>query len=353
MTAGSARWATLAEAWDALADRTGAAPFDRPGWVHAWWRSFGRGRLRVLTVADGGDLKAVIPTRIAADAHIATPTNWHTPVFGAVALDDEAAKRLMGRLVASRPYRADLSFLDAAGPTAAAAAAAAGEAGFRVLSRTLLRSPFVELSSGWVAFLDALPGKVRREVRRRLRRLRERGEVTFDVEHDLRTTSLDEGLAVEAAGWKGRLGSAIASSPATDRFYREVARWAASRGWLRLCFLRAEGRPIAFDLALEADGRHYLLKTGFDPAFATYAPGILLRYEMIRRAFDQGLASYEFLGTNDLWKETWATGRHDRILLQLFAPSPAGSAAWAVYRFGRPAAATMLRVARGRVGGGS
>jgi CelD/BcsL family acetyltransferase involved in cellulose biosynthesis len=26
------------EAWDALADRAGAAPFLRPGWIAAWWR---------------------------------------------------------------------------------------------------------------------------------------------------------------------------------------------------------------------------------------------------------------------------------------------------------------------------
>ena len=34
-------------------------------------------------------------------------------------------------------------------------------------------------------------------------------------------------------------------------FYRRVAAWAAERDWLRLAFLRLDGRPLAFDLALE------------------------------------------------------------------------------------------------------
>ena len=40
----------LAEEWDGLADRVGAAPWTRPGWVAAWWRAFGSGRLQIVEV---------------------------------------------------------------------------------------------------------------------------------------------------------------------------------------------------------------------------------------------------------------------------------------------------------------
>ena len=80
---------------------------------------------------------------------------------------------------------------------------------------------------------------------------------------------------MEGSGWKTR--TAIASRPDTRRFYRDVARWAAGRGWLRLGFLRLDGRALAFDFCLEHAGTHYLLKTGFDPAFRAYGPGMLMR----------------------------------------------------------------------------
>ena len=93
--------------------------------------------------------------------------------------------------------------------------------------------------------------------------------------------------------------SFISSNAATRRFYTDVARWAADRGWLRLAFLRVDGTPLAFDFALEADGVHYLLKTGFVEAARALAPGVVLRFWMVRRAFQLGLTRYELLGTVD------------------------------------------------------
>ncbi|HKP88939.1 MAG TPA: GNAT family N-acetyltransferase, partial [Thermoleophilaceae bacterium] len=40
---------------------------------------------------------------------------------------------------------------------------------------------------------------------------------------------------------------------------------AAEQGWLRLAFLRLDGRAIAFDMCLEHGGAFYVLKGGFDP----------------------------------------------------------------------------------------
>jgi CelD/BcsL family acetyltransferase involved in cellulose biosynthesis len=54
--AGLAEIERHSERWDALADRAGAAPFLRPGWIAAWWRAFGRGRLEILTAGSGGRL---------------------------------------------------------------------------------------------------------------------------------------------------------------------------------------------------------------------------------------------------------------------------------------------------------
>ena len=157
---------------------------------------------------------------------------------------------------------------------------------------------------------------------------------------------LEEGFAVEAAGWKGARASAMVSRPETAEFYRRVAAWAADRGWLRLAFLRLDGQAFAFDFAVEEGDVHYLLKTGFDPAFGRFAPGMILRYEMLARAFSNGLRSYEFLGADEPWKLEWTQTTRPRGLFQAFAPSLRGQLEWAAFAWGRPAAKRVLALVR-------
>jgi CelD/BcsL family acetyltransferase involved in cellulose biosynthesis len=154
---------------------------------------------------------------------------------------------------------------------------------------------------------------------------------------------LEDGVRVEAAGWKGQRGSAIASQSATLCFYRELAHWAADRGVLRLALLRVGGRAIAFDFALEDAGVHALLKTGFDPAYGKWAPGMLLRQEMLRRAFAVGLRRYDFLGADEPWKLEWTSATRERSLVQVFARSMSGRVTWNAYARGRPLAKRVLQ----------
>ena len=174
------------------------------------------------------------------------------------------------------------------------------------------------MDGSWEGYERSLDGSVRRDLRRCRRRLEELGRVTLDVEYD--TAHLDEALALESLGWKRTAGTAIISAPQTARFYTEVARWAAATGRLRLIFLRVDGRPVAFHLAIEDDRTYFPLKGGFDPALSAQSPGRLLIHATLERAFAVGLRRYEFLGGSDAYKLRWATEAYDRVLFQAFAP---------------------------------
>jgi hypothetical protein len=123
---------------------------------------------------------------------------------------------------------------------------------------------------------------------------------------------------VEGSGGKGAEGTSINSSPAKRRFYTEVARWAAERGWLRLYFLRLNGRTLAFDYCLEYDGIHYGLATGYDPAYGKFSPGMILRQLMIARAFSEGISICDF-GMFEAWKREWADAYYELRALHMFA----------------------------------
>jgi CelD/BcsL family acetyltransferase involved in cellulose biosynthesis len=348
LEASSAELGAVIPEWEDLAERTGAAPFLRAGWVTAWWSAFGAGKLEVRVVrwrADGR-LAALLPVWLAHGT-LASPTNWHTPEFGLLAESEVAAHTLLGALLAERRRRVALAFLGPE-PAASFAQEAAGR-GYRVLRRTLQRSPWLPIDGDWPTYERGLSKKLRADLERKRKRLAARGRVSLEVSAGERLDErLEQGLAVEASGWKGARGTAIRSRPASRRFYGEIARWAAERGWLRLAFLRLDGRAVAFDFCLEHGGIHYLLKTGFDPAWREADPGKLLRHAMIARAFREGLRAYELLGTDEPWKLRWTRSTRPRELVQAFAPSPMGRLDWTLHALARPLVKRVRDLVRGR-----
>jgi CelD/BcsL family acetyltransferase involved in cellulose biosynthesis len=327
----------LREEWDSLADRTDAPPFLRPAWIEPWHRSFGRGELRILAVRREDRLTGVLPLQ-AARGTLASPTDWQTPLFGPVVEDGEAAAELARALLDGTRRRADLWFLspDAAGLRECESAA--GDAGFKAIVRTIARSPFVPVEGPFEEYMGGLDRKFRKEIGRLWRRLEDRGDASVSYEDGSERLDdlLADGFRLEGSGWKAEAGTAILSDPDVERFYREVAAWAAARGWLRLAFLRLDGRAIAFDMCLEQGGAFYVLKGGFDVEQRRLGPGTLLTHHGIERAFELGLSSYELLGQADDYKLSWTSRTRERVRFQAFPRSPAGGAEYLAWRYGRP-----------------
>jgi CelD/BcsL family acetyltransferase involved in cellulose biosynthesis len=338
--------ASLRCEWEELAERLQAPPFLHAGWIEAWWQAFGSGRLEIVTQrrAADGRLAALVPVVRARGAR-SSPTNWHTSEFGLLAESGAAARTLCAALFAEGARRVSLAFLPPEQAELARAEALAQ--GQRVLQRTLQRSPYVPIDASWESYQGGLGKGFRDDLARMRRRLAERGEVTLEVSCSPGDELLAQGFEVEASGWKGARGTAIRSRPADRLFYTEVARWAAARGWLRLAFLRLDGRALAFDFCLERAGVHYLLKTGYDPAYRELGPGRILREAMLARAFRVGLRSYELMGAAEPWKLRWTSATRARELVQVFRPSPLGLLDWSLYRHGRPLARGLRALWRG------
>jgi CelD/BcsL family acetyltransferase involved in cellulose biosynthesis len=334
--------------WDALVRRVGASPFCSPGWFSAWWEAFGRGRLETFTLRRDGELLAVLPLAERHGMRRAL-SNWHTPQLEIPAVDSAGRRALLRRVLKGTHASLQLAMLTAGTTDAHDFASVAAEEGMRVLPRRIERSPYVTLNGTYEDYLRTLTQRRRSELRRRRRRLEERGTLTFHVETGAERLDamLAEGFAVEGSGWKTEQGTAILSRPETTAFYRLVAGWAAPRGSLRLAFLRLDGRAIAFHFTIEEGGSAYQLKGGYDREFRELAPGQLLVQEMISWAFTRGLRTYEFLGADEAFKLDWTASLRDRIALHAFPRSPAGVLAWSAQSYGRPMAKRARDLLRG------
>jgi hypothetical protein len=135
------------------------------------------------------------------------------------------------------------------------------------------------------AYLESAMSKGwRKELRRRERRLQERGAVTavsMQPGEDARRWIADF-LRLEASGWKGRQGSALACTEANRGFAEQTLTEAARRGRLQMVGIDFEGKPIARCCNLLAGKASYGYRVAYDEAFAYYSPGLMAEVEAIR-----------------------------------------------------------------------
>ena len=312
--------------WERLARQLNASPFLWPRWMEAWWHAFGAGQLQILTVYQNGRLAGVLPLRRLGGV-LSSTANSHTPLFGFLAANEMAAEKLAQAPFSENARRIELSFLLANDAGLSLIQAAADAQRYRVFTQSIRGLPYVAIDGmSWEEYEKGLRKSHRGDVRRQRRRLEEEGDLRLDVRDGTQGLEglLEEGFGVEGSGWKDAEGTSIKAHPATRRFYTEVAGWAAEHGWLRLAFLRLDGRAIAFDYCLELDRTHYLLKTGYDPAYERFSPGKVLRYLMLARAFSEGLAAYELLGRLESWKQNWTNAYRELQSLHMFAPTALG-----------------------------
>jgi CelD/BcsL family acetyltransferase involved in cellulose biosynthesis len=154
----------------------------------------------------------------------------------------------------------------------------------------------------------AMGGKKRKELRRQERRLGEQGAVTFDeLAPDANGAALDawidDYLAIEQRGWKGRGGTALKDEPAGLAAFRAFAHGAHAQGrWMTLA-LRLDGRAIAMKCNVRCGDGGVAYKIAYDEEFAKFSPGVLLEVENIRRLHETGIQ----------WMDSGASANHPMI----------------------------------------
>src|SRR5262247_1952656 len=156
---------------------------------------------------------------------------------------------------------------------------------FDIYTRALFQ-PTVDADTYLCAALSA---KHRKMIRRLERGLSEIGRLEYDAltPNDDAAVWIEEFLQLEASGWKGREGSALASNEPERSYFKSIATEAFRRGRLVMMALRLDGRPIAYKCNFLAGRGSFTFKIAFDENYARYSPGMLLEIENIRRLHAQ------------------------------------------------------------------
>jgi CelD/BcsL family acetyltransferase involved in cellulose biosynthesis len=292
------------------------AVFMSQAWLGTWWECFGSGKhLHVIVVYAGGELVGAAPMMITTSRpygfkvrRLESIYNFHTPRFDFLIADrhEEVYRAIWNEIRRSEEHwdMAVLCQIPASSPTISIVEGFASEAGWLSGRWSPPPSPYIELSCSFDEFFNRIKGKERYNLRKRQSRLSEMGRLQLEViteSVEVREV-IQDGLRIEAAAWKGRNGTAINSDPQVEEFYTRFAERAADMGWLRLCFLRVGDKRIAFDYAIEQNGKLYGVKIGYDPEYHTCSPGHVLLLLLLQEACNRECTEYDFLGVDDEWK---------------------------------------------------
>ena len=139
------------------------------------------------------------------------------------------------------------------------------------------------------SYLDASVGRKRRkEFGRQRRRLGDNGTVTSSSTGDPSAIAraLDDFLALEAGGWKGRAGTAARSNPDIVKFMAMAVAALAGEGKAQIGRLCIDARPIAAMITLQSGASAWGWKIAYDEGFARFSPGVQLLLDVTQTVLD-------------------------------------------------------------------
>src|SRR5262249_32549434 len=148
-------------------------------------------------------------------------------------------------------------------------------------------------------------------------------------------------LSLEAAGWKGREGSAMKCRPAEEAFFREMVKGAFAAGQLMMLGVFLGGRAIALKSNLVSPpSRSFSFKIAYDESRFTASPGLLLEIANIEQLHQttprparwmDSCAEADHFMINRLWTERRAI--QSLLLATGRAPGDLVTALWPLTRW--------------------
>ncbi len=152
----------------------------------------------------------------------------------------------------------------------------------------------MDLPSVFEAYLESLNTKQRHEVKRKLRRLTEEGNIEYhfvDKEPEL-SKALETFFKMFV---DSRQDKAAFLTDKMKQYFRDIVKAMADNGLLRLGVLELDKKPVAEILCFEYNNCLYLYNSGYDPQYVGLSAGVLSKVLAIKDSIDKGIKKFDFL----------------------------------------------------------
>lgn len=342
--------AALEKLWCDLASENGG-PIEQHEWAVACAEFTNAAEVETVGVMRGSELSAVVPLAIKRLAgvkrRVMLGVDEYFEPMNFLAADAESLDRLIQELAADpRPLLLPRLPTEPDGFTLLKSAF---EDRSIIIERPGPSSPFIPLDATWREPERHLSAGRRSDFRRMRRHLENLGHADTEIviaDPERIDAVLNEAFQVEARSWKGIAGTALLHDKKRQAHFRKYLRAKARVGKCHIGFLRVNGQAIAMEIAVEEMASLWILKIGYDAAFAHCSPGQLLLRDMIAHAAKIDLKSFEFLGTCEPWIDIWTSHRRNFRSVRIYPYSVPGVLGFTADAFARSAQVVRQTVKR-------
>jgi CelD/BcsL family acetyltransferase involved in cellulose biosynthesis len=328
--------------WRDLCGESGAdSPFLTPDWFGCCIAGYGNARkLRIVSIEDSGRLEGIAPLWYSDCRMRGIPLrqlgfiDCPDSPFVDMVVRDERRQDVLDLMLKHIRGKKDWDLLSlerwpSNSPNLLALQEIAKRRGLRCRSLSNSSTPYIETGGEWDAFLKSRSVKFRKTHRNIINRI---GKVeNIDLQcyrRDDDGSVLKDAEKVTRKGWKHSEGKAFTSREETRRFFAELTRVAANRGWLHLWLLKAGTTPIAMEYDLHHHGVTYALRSDFDEEYKDISPGAYLEYHIVKQHFDNSYREYSTGPGLNGYKLHWTEAVRNNMTMQVFNNTFKGRIAW-------------------------
>lgn len=96
-------------------------------------------------------------------------------------------------------------------------------------------------------------------------------------------------LRLEASGWKGDNGTALACSESSRSFYKDLVARSSALGKARFLSLKLDGHLVSMISDIQSGSTVYCYKTTYDENFASFSPGLQVEFKNVECLHQDGI----------------------------------------------------------------
>ncbi len=152
----------------------------------------------------------------------------------------------------------------------------------------------LDLPPTWQEYLAILTQKQRHEVRRKLRRLWEAGNVNYRLLEE--SESAFQSMAIFLRLFReSRQDKAIFLTTPMESFFTSLVKAMAQAGLLRLGILELNESPVAAVMFFDYHNTVFLYNNGYDPKYSFLSVGLISKVLCIQDSVERGRSKFDFL----------------------------------------------------------
>ena len=272
--------------------------FVLPPCLEVWWRKFQSGaELYLGAVRQQSDIIGIAPLQVKGEKASfigSADVCDYMDFVVAPGMESDFFSVLLDDLRQRSVHHLDLRSLRPDSPVVTNLVGVAQKRGYDVSCHPEAVSVELDLPPTWDEYLGMLTGKQRHEVRRKLRRLGEMGNIDYHVIEDKAAVHevMDTFLKLFS---DSRQEKATFMTGQIESFFRAMAEAMAEAKLLRLGILELEALPVAMVMCFDYNDSVYLYNSGYNPEYRFLSVGLLSKALCIKDSIERGRKKFDFL----------------------------------------------------------